>query len=166
MLVDAICGDTAGGRGVVLDGVSLRGIAVVCWGEHHGGLVRLGILVVEVDHTSTAIRSDRHTAQEGEAEMGEWRQSRRKMEWQERREEDGEIVRPTALIIECLISSHVWAAKPPSAITDRSRFKHSLKLLFLGIILNEMTEVVYIVQFKNSVYLTRSSWLGASLWEV
>lgn len=59
MLVVVICGDVAGGRGVVLDGVALRRVTVVRWGEHHGRLVCLRVLVVEVDYTSAAVRGSR-----------------------------------------------------------------------------------------------------------
>ena len=63
MLVVVVCGD---GAGVVLDDVALRPVAVVRRGEHHGRLVRLCVLVVEVDHTSTAVRGGRHTVEERE----------------------------------------------------------------------------------------------------
>lgn len=72
MLVVVICGDVAGGRAVVLDAVALRGVTVVRWGEHHGRLVCLCVLVVEVDHTSTAVRGCRHTVEEREEVEGRW----------------------------------------------------------------------------------------------
>lgn len=58
VMVVVVCGD---GRGVVLDGVALRAVTVVRWGEHHGRLVCLCVLVVEVDHASAAVRGSRHT---------------------------------------------------------------------------------------------------------
>lgn len=67
MLVVVMCCDVIGGRGVVL---ALRGVTVVCWGEHHGRLVCLRVLMVEVDHTSTAVRGSRHTVEEQEEEKG------------------------------------------------------------------------------------------------
>lgn len=58
MLVVVVCGD---GAGIVLDGVVLRGVTVVRWGEHHGGLICLRVLMVKVDNASTAVRGSRHT---------------------------------------------------------------------------------------------------------
>lgn len=58
MLVVVICGD--------VDSVALRGVTVVRWGEHHGRLICLGVLVVEVDHTSAAVRGNRHTVEKQE----------------------------------------------------------------------------------------------------
>lgn len=60
VLVVVICGDVVDGRGVVLDGVALRAVAVVRWGEHHRRLVCLRVLMVEVDHASAAVRDSRH----------------------------------------------------------------------------------------------------------
>lgn len=61
-----IRGDVAGGRDVVLDGAALGAVAVVRWGEHHGRLVGLRVLMVEVDHTPAAVRGSGHTAEEQE----------------------------------------------------------------------------------------------------
>lgn len=58
LVVVVVCGE---GADVVLDGVSLRGVAVVRRGEHHGRIVRLRVLMVEVDHASAAERGSRHT---------------------------------------------------------------------------------------------------------
>lgn len=52
-----------GGRRVALDDAALRGVAVVLGGQHHGGLVRLRVLVVEVDHAAAAVRHRRHTGE-------------------------------------------------------------------------------------------------------
>lgn len=67
MVVVVVCGD---GAGIVLDGIELWGVTVVRWGEHHGGLVCLCVLMVKVDNTSTAVRGSRHTVQEHEEEEG------------------------------------------------------------------------------------------------
>lgn len=56
------CAGRAGGRDAGLHAVVLGGVAVVGRGQHHGGLVRLRVLVVEVDHASAAVRGRRNTA--------------------------------------------------------------------------------------------------------
>lgn len=43
--------------------VALGGVTVVGWGKHHSGFVCFRVLVVEVDHTSAAVRGSRHTAE-------------------------------------------------------------------------------------------------------
>lgn len=62
-----VCGDDAG---VVLDGVALWDVTIVRWGEHHGRIICLRVLMVEVDHAFTAVRGSRHTAEEQEEEEG------------------------------------------------------------------------------------------------
>ncbi|KAA8585031.1 hypothetical protein FQN60_003725 [Etheostoma spectabile] len=52
VVVVVVCGDNAG---VVLDGDSMRDVTVVRWGEHHGCLVCLCVLMVEVDHAFTTL---------------------------------------------------------------------------------------------------------------
>lgn len=61
-VVVVVCDRAARGGNAVLDGVPLRRVAVVRWGEHHGRLVRLRVLMVEVDHTSAAERDSSLTA--------------------------------------------------------------------------------------------------------
>lgn len=52
--------DTVAGQvGVVV----LGGVTVVGWRKHHGGFVCFRVLVVEVDHTSAAIRGSGHAAE-------------------------------------------------------------------------------------------------------
>lgn len=68
MLVVVIGGDSAGGRGVLLGGIVLRGVTVVCGGEDHGRLVCLRVLMVQVDHAPTAIWCRRYTAEGEEKE--------------------------------------------------------------------------------------------------
>lgn len=58
--------DDAAGRCVVPHGVPLSAVAVVRRREHHGGLVRLCVLVVEVDHAAAAVRGAGHTGGEEE----------------------------------------------------------------------------------------------------
>lgn len=69
MTVVVICGD-AGRRGVVLGNVVLLGVAVVRRGEHHGRLVRLRVLMVQVDHAPAAVRRNRHAGEEKEKQKG------------------------------------------------------------------------------------------------
>lgn len=70
-MVIAICGR----RGVVVC-AALRDVAVICWGENHGCLVCFRVLVVEVNHTSAAVRGGGLT---GEEEEGSIRDGKRKM---------------------------------------------------------------------------------------
>ena len=71
MLLVVVCGDDgASGRDVVLDGAALRGVRVVRRGEHHGRLVCLCVLMVQVYHTSTAVWCNRHTVEEDEKQEG------------------------------------------------------------------------------------------------
>lgn len=51
-----VCGYAARGREVGLDGVASGRVTVVRWGEHHCCLIRLCVLMVEVDHTFAAVR--------------------------------------------------------------------------------------------------------------
>lgn len=70
-----ICGDGAVGRDAVLEGVALRGVAVVRRGQYHGRLIRLRVLMVEVDYTSTAVRGGRLAVEE-EKEEETWYEER------------------------------------------------------------------------------------------
>lgn len=64
-MVVVVCSDPAGGRDVVLDGIVMWGVTVVFRGEHHGCLVCLRVLMVQVDHALTAVRCRRHTVKGG-----------------------------------------------------------------------------------------------------
>lgn len=74
VLLVAVGDDVGGGR---LGGGSPRDVAVILGGQHHGGLVRLRVLVVQVDHAAAAVRHGRHAAREkdgrGNKLWGGWR---------------------------------------------------------------------------------------------
>lgn len=63
-MVVVICSDATGGRDVVLNGTVVRGVTVVCRREHHGCLVCLRVLMVQVHHAPTAVRCRGHTVKE------------------------------------------------------------------------------------------------------
>lgn len=47
-MLAVICSDAYSGHGIAL-------VEVVCWGKHHGCLVCLCVLMVEVHHTPAAV---------------------------------------------------------------------------------------------------------------
>lgn len=71
MLVGVIHGGSAVGQRRVT-----RAVTVVCRGEHHGGLVCLRVLMVQVDHASAAVRRRRHAAGGGQGRDEETGQKR------------------------------------------------------------------------------------------
>lgn len=60
--LDVVLGDGAAAVAAVV----LQDVAVVRRREHHGRLVRLRVLMVEVDHASAAVRPCRHAVEERE----------------------------------------------------------------------------------------------------